>query len=318
LGLRDLLAAFSLQQVPTALLDYGSYADIYKGLPDEEITAGLDREQDRVQLPQIVYTANAADLYKPIGEIAEKERSAVAIGFQDGRYSDEDEVVWVAAEIESKLEVPNELAEFWCDRLEMVALMCNFANYKVWMIAREGFTPDAMEMLRQRGAYASSRRQVEHLRKFISAEAGNKIDVPEEYEIIVPMGDESELIAAHALEEIARRRNVSGKAINQIKTALLEASINASEHSLSPDRRIRQKFRIEDDRITITISNRGLRLTDRKPETTSEQGETETSGRRGWGLKLIEKLMDEVKIEQTDDGTSISMTKFLPKPEAVG
>jgi anti-sigma regulatory factor (Ser/Thr protein kinase) len=33
--------------------------------------------------------------------------------------------------------------------------------------------------------------------------------------------------------------------------------------------------------------------------------------RRGWGLKLIEKLMDEVKVHQTDDGTSISMTKYL-------
>lgn len=316
LGLREILAAFSLQQVPSALLDYGTYADVYKGLPDEEIAAGLGSEEDRVQLPQIVYTASAADLYRPIGELAEKDRSAVAIGFQEGRYSDGDEVVWVAAEIESKLEATREVAEFWCDRLEVVALMCNFANYKVWMIAREGFTPDAMEVLRERGAYASSRRQVEHLRKFISAEVGSELGVADEYEIIVPMGDESELIAAHALEEIARRRNVSAKAINQIKTALLEASINASEHSMSPDRRIRQKFRVEEDRITVTISNRGLRLTDRKPEMPSEPGEGEPQSRRGWGLRLIEKLMDEVKIEQTDDGTSISMTKFLTVPNA--
>lgn len=314
LGLRDLLAAFDLQQIPPALLDYGLYADVYKGLPEEEIVAGLDREGDLVQLPQIVYTANAADLYKPIGELAEKERSAVAIGFQEGRYSDEDEVVWVAAEVDSKLEAPRELAEFWCDRLEMVALMCNFANYRIWMIAREGFSPDAMEMLRQRGVYTSSRRQVEYLRGFILAEPRPETRA-DEYEIIVPMDDESELIAAHALEEIARRHHVSAKAINQIKTALLEASINASEHSLSPDRRIRQKFRVEDDRIIITISNRGLRLTDLKPTEESDAGES--SQRRGWGLKLIEKLMDEVKIEQTDDGTSISMTKFLSEPRAV-
>jgi serine/threonine-protein kinase RsbW len=195
--------------------------------------------------------------------------------------------------------------------------MCNFANYKIWMIAREGFTPDAMEMLRQRGALTSSRRQVEHLRTFITAGPRSSAGASDEYEIIVPMDDESELIAAHALEEIARRRNISAKAINQIKTALLEASINASEHSLSPDRRISQKFRVQSDRITITISNRGLRLTDRKPEATTEAGETAASQRRGWGLKLIEKLMDEVTIEQTDDGTSISMTKFLSEPGAV-
>jgi anti-sigma regulatory factor (Ser/Thr protein kinase) len=104
-----------------------------------------------------------------------------------------------------------------------------------------------------------------------------------------------------------------------MKTAMLEASINASEHSLSPDRRIRQKFQVQDDRITITISNRGLRLSDRKPgNSRPSAGETDepTEERRGWGLKLIEKLMDEVKIERTDDGTSISMTKSL-REEAV-
>lgn len=319
LNLRDLLAAFSLQEVPAALFDYGTYADIYKGLPDAEIVEGLASEGDRVQLPQIVYTAYAADLYKPIGEIAEKERSAVAIGFQEGRYRDEDEVVWVAAEIDSKLEASLKLAEFWCDRLEMVALMCSFSNYRVWLISREGFSSEAMEMLRGRGAYASSRGQVEHLRRTIGD--GSPVeDSADEYEVIVPMGDESELIAAHTLEEIARLRNVSSKAINQMKTALLEASINASEHSLSPDRRLRQKFRIEPDRITVTVSNRGLRLLDRfappQPETTAAEAEQpEITQRRGWGLKLIERLMDEVKIEQTDDGTSISMTKLLPAPE---
>ncbi|MGI8640771.1 MAG: ATP-binding protein [Pyrinomonadaceae bacterium] len=34
-------------------------------------------------------------------------------------------------------------------------------------------------------------------------------------------------------------------------------------------------------------------------------------GRRGWGLKLMQNLMDEVKFEQVDDGTRISMTKYL-------
>ena len=35
------------------------------------------------------------------------------------------------------------------------------------------------------------------------------------------------------------------------------------------------------------------------------------NGRRGWGLKLMRTLMDEVKFEQIDDGTRISMVKYL-------
>ncbi len=308
LGLRDLLASFSLQQVPLALLDYGVFADQYKGLRNDEIASGLRADLAPIRLPQIVYTANAADLYKPIGELTEKERSVVAIGFQEGQYIDDDEIVWVAAEIDSKLEASRELAEFWCDRLEMVALMCNFHTYKVWLIAPESFSSDAVDLLRQRNAYGSSRRQVEFLKQIIGTEPADSRSVIDEYEVTVPMDGENEMIAAHTLEEIARRHNFAPKAINQIKTALLEASINASEHSLSPDRRIHQKFSVEDDRIVITISNRGLRLADRRTKEIEPESE-----RRGWGLKLIEKLMDEVKILHTDDGTSISMTKYLNK-----
>jgi anti-sigma regulatory factor (Ser/Thr protein kinase) len=34
-------------------------------------------------------------------------------------------------------------------------------------------------------------------------------------------------------------------------------------------------------------------------------------GRRGWGLKLIEGLMDEVHLDDTDDGTRITMVKKI-------
>ena len=58
--------------------------------------------------------------------------------------------------------------------------------------------------------------------------------------------------------------------------------------------------------MNITVANRGVRLADRA---TTEDAETEA--RRGWGLKLIERLMDEVRLERTDDGTRISMSKLL-------
>ena len=309
-GIRDLLAQFSLQHVPLAALDYNVFADHYKGLPDQEVMTGLRADEASVRLPQIVYTANADDLYGPIGELTDSDRSAIALGFQEGKYSDEDEIVWIVAEIDSKLEASEDLTEFWCDRLEMVALMCEFDRFQLWLIAPEGFEAAAAEVLRRRGAFGSSRRQVGFLKVLVSMEEPETPGPADEYEVVVPMDDESELIAAYALEEIARRHNVAPKAINQLKTALIEASINASEHSLSPDRKIRQKVRVEDDKIVVTISNRGLRLADRvKLETEGVPGVSTT--RRGWGLKLIEKLMDKVEVHQTDDGTSISMTKYL-------
>ena len=241
------------------------------------------------------------------------KRSAVALGFQECSYTDEDEIVWIAAEIEAKLEVSKELTEFWCDRLEMVALMCNFLNYKIWLVSPEGFSTEASEILVQRNAFGSSHRQVELLIKLLKVEnlSSEKLK-SNEYEMIVPMGDDTEMIAAHAIEEIARRHDFQPKAINQIKTALVEACINATEHSLSPDRKIYQKFTVEDDKIIITISNRGVKIPSHKvAESILEINPDE--GRRGWGLKLMRTLMDEVKFEQIDDGTRISMVKYLKK-----
>src|SRR5213079_2340393 len=106
------------------------------------------------------------------------------------------------------------------------------------------------------------------------------------------------------VEEIARRVNLKPEAINQIKTALVEACINAAEHSLSPERKIYNRFRVEGDKLVITVSSRGLSAAVNNSDNGSspaDKGEG-AKGRRGWGLKLIRTLMDDVEFESVDDG----------------
>lgn len=304
LGLRDLLASFNLQEVPAASLEYSKFKAELKGLSEAEIDAELESTHDRITLPQIVYAADTSDFYPKISEIIDDERSSIALGFEQTGY--QEETVWIAAEIDSKLEANRDLTEFWCDRLEMAALSCGFENYRLWVIAPEGFDDEAIAVLDARNAYGSSRRQAEMLTKILNGVEPKTIeDRSNEYEIVVPMGDDTEMIAAHAVEDIARKHNYSPKSINQIKTALVEACINATEHSLSPDRRIYQKFVVDDEKITVTVANRGIRLLDR-----SVQEVVPTEGRRGWGLKLMKGLMDDVRIEQSDDGTRVTMIKY--------
>jgi serine/threonine-protein kinase RsbW len=305
LGVREILGTFAGQSVPSILIDYQQYRDKLKIAP----AAGLQPhsgEAPPIQLPRIFFTTAASSFYQPIAQIAESERSAIALGFEARTEEAAEEVVWIAAEIDSKLEATREAAEFWCDRLEAAALMCGFGRFRIWLISPEGFAPDALEALQIRHAYGSSRRQVGLLREFLNAPDSSTAPLAEnEYEMVIPMNGESELIAAHAIEEIAKRHKLDAKSINQLKTALVEACINASEHSLSPDQKIYQRFRVEEDRVVLTVSNRGLRLTSKLA--TDEPSE----GRRGWGLKLIRKLMDEVQIEHVDDGTRIVMTKYV-------
>jgi len=210
IGLGALMSVFDGRQISPALIDYGRFSGQFKGASDDKILKALKEDNDKINLPKIVYTANTAAFYPKLNELCDAERSSVALGFAD--QAEKDETAWIAVEIDSKLEATRELAEFWCDRLEMVALNCNFPLAQLWLVAPEGFSSDAMNALRERGAYGSSRKQVELLAEIlnIDPQPGTK-PAGNEYEIVVPMGEDTEMIAAHTIEEIAKRHNFPRK-----------------------------------------------------------------------------------------------------------
>jgi serine/threonine-protein kinase RsbW len=320
LGLRELLERFDAQRVPASLLHNDRFGRTYRGADADEAGAGLDAETDLIRLPQVVHAASCESFHPAMRQVCDEERCAVAHGFDAMPYADANEIVWVAAEIEGKMEIGRALTEVWCDRLAQVASACGFRRVRLWLVSPEGFTAEAAELLNERDAFSSSRRQLELLTSRLSPEGaageGAGAEPPDEFEMVIPMGGDTELIAAHTVEQIARRLKFLPEAINQIKTALVEACINASEHSLSPDRKIYQRFRVESDKLVVTVSSRGVRI-----PTAAQQGQNsnghdqngEGAGRRGWGLKLIRTLMDEVEFERVDDGTRLRMTKFLPR-----
>lgn len=308
LFLADILLLLDVQNVPLSLIDFRAFRDEFKGLSDDQIRARQAASGgENIALPQIVHAAQINDHF-PEFNFAEPERAVVGVGFRDQRYRDEDEVAWFAAEIDSKLEADASLTRDWCARMDLAARELGYANYHIWLVSPEGFTDTALEILAEHNGFGSSRRQVELLRQYLLGNEAEANQKTAEYEIVIPAGGETELIAAHALEEIARRYELPAKTVNQIKTALVEACINVAEHSFSPDNRIHQKFEVGAEKITITVSNRGLRLTDRQAEQTAEES---AEGRRGWGLGLIRSLMDEVQILPVDDGTRIVMTKYI-------
>jgi serine/threonine-protein kinase RsbW len=305
LGLKDLLARFNCQQVPAPLFDYQKFAAAHLGVGTEAVNAALNAEVDLVSLPQVVSAVDCSAM--TTSEPTEEGRCAVGYGFDDGDYRDEQEIVWIAAEIDSKLEAAPELTSEWCDRLERIAREAKFHRVQLWLVSPEGFSSEAEAILKKHRAYGSSRRQVELLAARLKTSTRDE-PATDEYEMVIPMGTDTELIAAHTVEQIARRIKFGPDAINQIKLALVEACINATEHSLSPDRKIYQRFRIEDDKLIVTVASRGV-----VPASVSGQNGLSEPGksRRGWGLKLIKTLMDEVEFERVDDGTQLRMTKYL-------
>jgi len=311
LRLREVFESFNSQLVPSMLFDYEHFSEMYRGAPPEEVAAGLASDTTALRLPQVFQAASGASFSTELRQFGE-ENSVIAHGFEGATYSDENEVVWLAARVESKLEADVELTERWVDLLENLARKSGFMRTQLWLISNEGFSLDANSLLKEHGAFGSSQQQFELLAGRLREEASSGAGTPDEVELVLPMGSDYELIAANTVEQIARRLNFRPEAINQIKTAIVEASINAAEHSLSPDRKIYQRFRVESDKLVITVASRGIVPSNlngyNRPSTDTD---TATDQRRGWGLKLIRTLMDEVEFERVDEGTRLRMTKFL-------
>jgi serine/threonine-protein kinase RsbW len=299
-GLKELLARFDGRSVPSILLDNARFRHELRGAAGAGLADALAAHQPSVRLPQIVFSAHAGAYYPRLDEMCDRERAAVGLSLADGTRK-----TWIAAEIESKLEASRETAELWCDRLETVALASDLPNYTIWLVAPEGFTDDALAALAERNAVGTSRKQAELLVELLSAppESAPTARRGDLTEITVPMGEEGELVTARTVEELGQRYSMPAKTVSQIKTALVEACINASEHSLSPERTINETFEISEGELKVTVSNRGLRLRDKNTEPAPDEG------RRGWGLKLMRSLMDDVRIDETDDGTRIVMRK---------
>jgi serine/threonine-protein kinase RsbW len=307
LGLGKLLAAFDCQTVPASLLHYDRFAESYRGEDPEVVAKGLANETDLILLPQIVQVASCSAYHAKLA--CDAERCVVAHGFEAGEYVDENETVWLCAQIDSKLEAGRELTDDWCERLTSFARECGWERFRIWLVAPEGFSADASETLNERGVFGSSRQQVELLKSRVATEVDGAGKPADEFEMVIPMGTDTELIAARTAEQIARRVKFQPDAINQIKTAVVEACINAAEHSLSPDRKIYQRFVVEDDRLVITVASRGVVPT-QIGDSANANDQGNGNGRRGWGLKLIKTLMDEVEFERVDDGTQLKMIKY--------
>ncbi|MDQ3667232.1 MAG: ATP-binding protein [Acidobacteriota bacterium] len=317
LGLRPLLTRFNCQLVPQSLFSFQEFNNRYKALSNEEISSGLDRETDLIRLPQVVHVASCAAFNPELQRGCDEERCIVAHTFEGATYTDADQVIWLVAEVESNLEADRDLTEMWCERLQRLARNSGFARTRIWLISKQGFSEAALQAIDARDGYASSRQQVQLLTARISDrhDTARQSSEPDEYVMILPMAEDNELLAASTVEQIARRLNFRPEAIRQIKHAIVEAYINASEHSLSPDRKIYQRFRVESDRLVITISSRGVVPSNLAAQSTDQgtaKDESETAQERGgWGLKLIRSLMDEVEFERVDEGTSLRMTKYL-------
>ena len=105
-----------------------------------------------------------------------------------------------------------------------------------------------------------------------------------------------EVIARDAVAAFARRLGLSSEQIDDLKTALCEACINAIEHgnSLRPNLRVEIHCQLEQERLVIEVCDQGVRPFSPKTEPLTMFEKLAGLGSlRGMGLMLISQLCDE-------------------------
>ena len=127
----------------------------------------------------------------------------------------------------------------------------------------------------------------------------------------LPKIPDIELVAVEGLERLGRHMAISAEKIGEAKILVTESVINALEHSGEKDPSVRVEFMLSPQELVIFVRDFGEGF---EP---SEVGDPDlgdkfgTKNKRGWGLKLMRELSDDLRIESNKSGTKITITKRL-------
>ena len=134
-----------------------------------------------------------------------------------------------------------------------------------------------------------------------------------EVKLMLPMAPDMELLASQLAASIASWMDMSAERVGEVEMAVVEACINAFEHSHSAERRVDITFRVfgggDPERLEIQVHDQGVGFV--PGEFGNAQVERKLVGgkKRGWGLRIIQGLMDDVRILSGSEGTTVVMSK---------
>jgi len=119
-----------------------------------------------------------------------------------------------------------------------------------------------------------------------------------------------ELEAGEAASALATEAAMEPDRVDELRLAVQEAFINASEHSNASDGRVYVTLALWGDErprlVQVTVRDTGVGFT-APAERGTMLGGAGKPRKRGWGLTLIRRLVDEVEIDSGSHGTVVVM-----------
>jgi serine/threonine-protein kinase RsbW len=134
-----------------------------------------------------------------------------------------------------------------------------------------------------------------------------------EVTLTLPMLPDMEIAASKTATALAEFMEMSSDKIDEVRMAVVEACINSFEHSHASDQKVRIEFAVlgdsEPEKLQITITDSGIGFSPEDVEEPIIAEKLKAARKRGWGLKIIKGLMDEVEIRSGPTGTTVVMSK---------
>ena len=135
-----------------------------------------------------------------------------------------------------------------------------------------------------------------------------------EVTLALPMVSEMEIEASKTATAIAESIRMSPDRIDEVRMAVVEACINALEHSRAADGEVFVTFQVlggrDPEKLRITVHDNGVGFSPEDVEPPTMASKLKAVRKRGWGLKIIRGLMDDVEIRSGAEGTTVVMSKM--------
>jgi serine/threonine-protein kinase RsbW len=135
----------------------------------------------------------------------------------------------------------------------------------------------------------------------------------------LPILPDMEIAASKTVTALAEFMEMSPDRIDEVRMAVVEACINAFEHSQAPDRKVHLTLSVLGDdeprELRVVIEDSGVGFVPGNVVEPRIEDKLRAESKRGWGLKIIRGLMDAVEIHSGEGGTTVVMSKLRESGE---
>jgi anti-sigma regulatory factor (Ser/Thr protein kinase) len=141
----------------------------------------------------------------------------------------------------------------------------------------------------------------------------NEVQMTENVKLkmMLPKIPDIELVAIEGMDRMARHMGIPEEKISEAHVLVTEAVINGFEHSGQKNPEVHVEFTMNQEQLTIFVRDFGKGFNPENIEEPDIKKKLGSNHKRGWGLKLMESMSDDFRVDSDEKGTKITIIKKL-------